>query len=403
MASTAVIALSKRGAALAQRLAAGLDPEADLYLERRYADTGQHAQSPEPHGFDLPLRTLLAEVWDSYDAIVLLLPVGAAVRLAAPLLRDKRSDPAVVSVDDAGRFAVSLISGHLGGADAMAQQVANVLGAEPVVTSGSHVTQTLAVDLLGAEFGWKVEADSIAVTRASAAVINREPVGVFQTAGEIAWWPPSPPLPDNITRYSSIQGLIGSNSAAALIISDELDPFRGCGTNAQVALPGTHIVVYRPGSLVVGMGCRRGVPAEELEDLLTRVLKEHNLSRSSVAAIATADLKQDELGLLELARKLGVPLECFGANELNSVFDSDEIVRARHRNSVDSRPSEGIEAGPGSLGETGLHPSKNARRLVGVWGVAEPAALLASGSDRLLVPKQTAARATVAVARRKFT
>ena len=59
-----------------------------------------------------------------------------------------------------------------------------------------------------------------------------------------------------------------------MIISDELDPFRGCGTNAQVALPGTHIVVYRPGSLVVGMGCRRGVPAEELEDLLTRVLKE---------------------------------------------------------------------------------------------------------------------------------
>ena len=109
------------------------------------------------------------------------------------------------------------------------------------------------------------------------------------------------------------------------------------------------------------------------------------------------------MGLLELARKLGVPLECFGANELNSVFDSDEIVRARHQNSVDSRPSEGIEAGPGSLGETGLHPSKNARRLVGVWGVAEPAALLASGSDRLLVPKQTAARATVAVARRKFT
>ena len=206
MASIAVIALSKRGAALARRLAADLEPEADLYLERRYTETGQHEQSPRLHVFDLPLRTLLAEIWDSHGAIVLFLPVGAAVRLAAPLLQDKRSDPAVVSVDDAGRFAVSLISGHLGGADTMAQQVANVLGAEAVITSGSHVTQTLAVDLLGAEFGWKVEADSIAVTRASAAVINREPVGVFQTAGEIAWWPPSPPLPDNITRYSSIQG-----------------------------------------------------------------------------------------------------------------------------------------------------------------------------------------------------
>ena len=129
MASTAVIGLSRNGAARARRLAEVMEPEAVLYLEQRYAEPTKDGGSPITHTFELPVRTVLREVWYCYDAVVLFLPVAAAVRLTAPVLRDKRSDPAVVCVDDAGRFAVSLISGHLGGADALAQKVARVLGA----------------------------------------------------------------------------------------------------------------------------------------------------------------------------------------------------------------------------------------------------------------------------------
>ena len=382
MPRTAVIALSRHGAALARRLTAGLETDAKLFLDRRFGPQSDDELESAPETFDLPIRPLLRRVWGEYEALVLFLPVGAAVRLAAPLLGDKRSDPALVCVDDGGRYAVSVLSGHIGGADRLAERVASILGAEAVVTSGSHTTGSLAVDLLGAEFGWTIEADSAAITRASAAVVNREPVGVYQSAGETDWWPRDRELPPNITVHPSLDSLRRSGSAAALIISDESDPYFPQGTTLADVLPATHIVLYRPRTLVAGMGCRRGVLAEELEQLLTDTFRAYNLSLSSLACIASATLKQDEPGLLGLSEKYGVSFLCYESEELNALFK--EVVN-------------------GEAGCRALNPSANAKRLVGVWGVAEPAALLASGASRLLVAKQTAERATVAVARKEST
>ena len=390
MPRTSVIAVSRQAASLARRLPGALGPDTALYLERRFWD-----ESSQALAFDLPLRPVLRQAWADSDAIVLFLPVGAAVRLAAPLLRDKHNDPALVCVDDAGRFAVSVLSGHLGGADKLAEAVAQAIGAQPVITSASHVTGTLAVDLLGREFGWKVEASSNAVTRASAAVVNRDPVGVYQEAGETNWWPPDCPLPTNIRIHSSLESLAQSGSAAALIISDRLDPLGDMDEASRQALSGVHTILYRPRSLSVGMGCRRGVPLEELEELLVGTFRANNLSPDSLDVVATATIKQDEAGLIALAEKCGAKMVCYGADELNAVFPEGL-----------AEPVAVTNAGPGCTPDTrdpvsGLHPSANARRLVGVWGVAEPAALLASGASELLVPKQTAARATIAVARRQ--
>ena len=384
---------------MARRLAGGLAPDVTLYVDTRFRYPDADRDSFPIQEFDLPLRPVIRQVWDEFEAVVLFLPVGAAVRLAAPLLSDKRTDPALVCVDDAGRFAVSVVSGHLGGADALAQRVAAELGAEAVITSGSHATQTIAVDLLGREFGWKVEAASTSVTRASAAVVNREPVAVYQNAGETGWWPPDEPLPDNIRRYESLQELGDSGCAAALIITDEADPFRSVGTTLADALPGTQVVLYRPRSLVAGMGCRRGVPADELELLLTETFRANNLSLNSLDVIATATIKRDEPGLLALAEKFGASFLCYEPDELNHVFGCGDTLSVD-----DTNPSAACGTPPPAtsarVGE--LNPSINARRLVGVWGVAEPAALLATGASRLLVPKQKAARATLAVARRQF-
>ena len=382
MPRTAVIALSRHGASLARHLSAGLGSDAKLFLDRRFGPQSDDELESPPEIFDLPLRPLLRRVWGEYEAVVLFLPVGAAVRLAAPLLSDKRSDPALVCVDDAGRYAVSVLSGHLGGADRLAERVAAILGAEAVVTSGSHANGTLAVDLLGAEFGWPVEADSSAITRASAAVVNCDPVGVYQGAGETDWWLKGRELPPNITVHPSLDSLRRSVSAAALIISDEADPYLSEGTTLAEALPATHIVIYRPRTLIAGMGCRRGVPAEELEQLLRDTFRAYNLSLNSLACIASATLKQEESGLLALSEKYGVPFLCYESEELNALF---------------------VDGANGAPGCQALNPSANARRLVGVWGVAEPAALLASGASRLLVAKQTAERATIAVARREST
>ncbi len=393
---TGIVAISRAGSKLARTLASSLVGENTLYLERRFAEEGVSSTDTNITAFDLPLRPALERLFERHRRLVLFMPVGAAVRLLAPCLRHKRNDPAVVCVDDAGRFAVSLLSGHVGGADNLAGEVARILEAIPVITSASHVMDTLAVDLLGRDFGWRIEYDAKAgpetITRISAAVVNGNPVGVFQEVGEPDWWPPNKPLPDNVTVYPSLEALAQSASVVALVITDRLLPSKGESGSTPDSLKGKMTALYRPRNLVVGMGCRRGVPREHLEELLVGVFRRHNLALSSLACIATAELKRDEPGILELAEQYDVPVHCYPAEELNRLFSAE----AESAKSSNYPLAELAPAGPGPT------PSAAAHRLLGLWGVSEPAALLAAGSRKLLVTREKTDRATLAVARMAY-
>ena len=364
--STAIIALTRNGAELARALAKELSAsgEVALLLEERFVRDGDSAVS-----FPLPARPVVQQAFEEHAALVLFLSAGATIRLLAPCLESKRRDPAVVCVDDAGKFCVSLLSGHLGGADRLAEEVARILGATPVVTSASHASGTLAVDLLGREFGWTIEATPEAVTRASAAVVNGRPVGIWQETGE-PWHGAAGGHAANITKYPTLEKLRAASPEAALLITDQR-------LGADELPSGIPTAVYRPRSLAVGMGCRRGVPAEHLEQLLTDAFRDCGLALASLTSIATAELKRGEEGLEQLAAKFGVPLRHYSADELNSVFDAAD---------GEGRPTA----------------SERAHSLVGVWGVAEPAALLESGAEELLVRRRNTDRATIAVARRPF-
>src|SRR5918992_611279 len=138
MSRTCLVAISRRGASLARSLAASLAGDKTLYLERRLISQGDEAEA-----FDLPLRPVIYQIFSQYQALVLFMPVGAAVRLLAPCLGDKHHDPAVVCVDDAGRFAVSLLSGHLGGADRLAKEVAGGFGGNPLLFFSSLIYWSL--------------------------------------------------------------------------------------------------------------------------------------------------------------------------------------------------------------------------------------------------------------------
>jgi cobalt-precorrin 5A hydrolase len=346
---------------------------------------------------------VVQQAFRDYQRLVLFMPVGAAVRLLAPCLDSKRKDPAVVCVDDSGRFAVSLLSGHQGGADQLAQEVAQALGAMPVVTSASQVMGLPAVDLLGREFGWQVEASPLAITRASAAVVNGEPVAVYQNAGEPDWWPQGQQLPASFSVLDSpeilVEALAEESCAAALVITDRirapLEEPPSAGTSARSRIP---VVIYRPRSLVVGMGCRRGVPMAELEALLVRTFAAYDIAASSLRCIATAELKKDEPGIQELARKYGVPMMCYSAEELNSVFAEGlgGDPAAPDKNPVSQKVAEERNS------ETGATPRPRVHELLGMWGVSEPAALLASGSRELLVARVKTSQATIAVCRVEF-
>lgn len=377
---TTIVALSRRGSRLAADLQRRLPGNSRLYLDRRFLAAA--AADTDTQVYDRPLRPVLQRLFSESRRLILFMPVGAAVRLLAPAMRHKHTDPAVVCVDDGGRFAVSLLSGHIGGGDALAGEVAAILGATPVITSAAHALDTLAVDLLGLELGWKIEASNETITRVSAAVVNGEPVGVYQDAGQRDWWPANQPWPANLTVYPTLPALSQSNSAAYLVITDRWLPdpepgviewyveVRNGGYNNQRP---RDMVVYRPRTLVVGIGCRRGVRFRDLSEFVGRTLSRNGFWVSSIAAIATADLKADEPAIQELAAEYGVPLQTYSTAQLNQVFADHPAA--------------------------GLNKSAAAHRLLGLWGVAEPAAMLAAGSQELALPRQKTDRATLAVAR----
>jgi len=288
----------------------------------------------------------VAAAWPGGGALVLCMAVGAAVRLVAPHLADKHTDPAVVSVDDGGAFAVALAGGHHGGNE-LAERVAEALGAQPVVTTASDRLGLPAVDRLGAGLGLRLDPAS----RASAAAVG----AALIAGGPVHRWRsrpwPTGPLPDVVVDVEAPR-------APGLAVTDEL-----------VELP-EPMLVYRPPSLVVGIGSAIGASAEEVGALVDQTLAEAGLSPLSVARVATVDRRAREPGILAAAAARGWPVVAHPAARLAEI----EVPN----------PSEVV------LAE------------IGIPSVAEAAALAECGTSaggELLVPKRKRPTVTVAVAR----
>ena len=246
----------------------------------------------------------LRGAWADCDGIVVFLAAGAAVRLAAPLLADKRRDPGLVCVDDAGRYAIALAGGHAGGANELASRVAEALGAEPIVTTASESLGLPALDSFGKHLGFKVERGSD-LAGVGAVLVSGDTV---RFVSERRW--PTGPLPDNVV--AKVEDATGENACedatARLVVSDRL-----------VDEPGPGCIVYRPPSLVVGVGCSRGALEDEILGLVRSTLREAGLSERSVAALASVDVKSDEPGLLRAGATLSVPIRFRSAEELSAV------------------------------------------------------------------------------------
>ena len=314
----AILALTKGGQALARRLARSLP--ATVFFCRG------------------SLRRTMEQCWHDHDALVCIMAAGIVVRTLAPLIEDKQRDPAVVVCDEQGRFAVSLLSGHLGGGNELANRVAAVTGGRAVITTASDVQGRTALDLWARDLGLVV-ADRKGLTRAMGKLVNHGSVTLYSDY-------PLPNLPDDIQPADRPQ-------AADLVIT------------AAAGVQTTGALLYAR-ALVAGIGCNRNTPAEEIEQALQQACQENNLARGSVARLATIDLKRDEQGLLAFAEGHGLPLDFFTKDELNTV--------------------------------DGVSTSAVVLRATGARGVAEPAAVLASGGGRLLVKKMKWPNVTVAIA-----
>ncbi|MGW0627999.1 precorrin-3B C(17)-methyltransferase [Streptomyces sp. NPDC002758] len=233
--------------------------------------------------YEGPVGDAVRRAFAECEQLVCFLATGAVVRLVAPLLGDKAADPGVVCVDEGGRFAVSLVGGHGGGANELAREVGGLLGAEPVVTTATDSVGLPGLDTLGFPFEG-------AVATVSRALLDGEPVALET---ELPW--PLPPLPTAPQGSYTIRL-----------------------TDRDIA-PGDREVLLRPPSLVVGVGSSKGAPVDEVLGLVEDALRDAGLSVRSVAELATVDAKSAEPGIVGAAERLGVPLVTYSAEELAGV------------------------------------------------------------------------------------
>ena len=349
MEKVAVLAITKNGVKIGLKLKE-LFKSWQIYAPTKFSNSDNNVE-----WYSDSTTNKIVNLFKTNDAIVCIFSLGAVIRLISPHLKDKKTDPAVIVIDDKTKFVISVLSGHLGGANKLTEEIAEKLGAMPVVTTAADVNQTIAVDLLGREFGWKIEDDST-VTKVSAYMVNEEKIGIYQDAGEKNWW--NKELPPNVTIYSSIEDLKKSSSRGYLLITDR---------DIQESSILKDAVIYRPLTLVIGVGLHWDTSKEIIREGLDFCFKKYKLSEKSIAKFVTLKKEQDVQGLVELGKEMKVPIEYFEKEELAKI--------------------------------TIPNPSETVLSFEGTPSVSEAAAIKGSGGILLVEKQKFPPNLTIAIAR----
>ncbi len=336
----AVYALTRQGARLGARLAEALEA-AQLFLPVRLCGEFGGAAPFETIGESLAVN------FTKFSGHVIVGATGMAVRLIAPLLSSKKDDPAVVTVGQDGRFAVSLLSGHLGGGNRLASEAARILGGEAVISTATDIEGCPALEVLARDLALDID-DFSRLAPVSRALVEGERVKVHDPHGflapHLAGWP----------HLFEINGEGPEAGEPHIRVDFRTAPEDGAA------------LTLRPRVLALGLGCHRGIETEEVAALIERSLAEARLAPKSIALLATVETRAGEPALLETARLLSRPLKIFTKAEL-----------------------AGVKA---------PNPSSTVLKRIGVPSVCEAAAMSAARSGGLIIEKRKSAKATLAAA-----
>jgi cobalt-precorrin 5A hydrolase len=338
---TVVFALTERGLTLAARIAAALDA-VEVFEPSALVKGG--------------LKKEAARAFRRGDALVFISAVGIAIRCVAPLLKGKHIDPAVVGVDERGRFAISLLSGHMGGANALTERVAKAVGATAVVTTATDIWNLPSVEELSDGFSLVIE-DPKKIKAVNSAILDSEKVFVIDS---------------NKKRREEIKGRFKGVFTCQRAFPQRLGPKEACVlvSSALEPVPSScaeRTLTLRPREIIAGVGCGKGTPKAMIKKALLEAFTAAGLSPLSIKSFATIDIKKNERGLKALAREFAAPIEAYAAKELNRV----------------KYPSK---------------PSSAVMKATGAGAVAEPAALISSGAKRLCLKKTKIGHVTIAAA-----
>ncbi len=321
----AVIAITKNGVELAEKIGRELD--ADIYVKND------------------DFRGLIGKIFFTYDTLIFIMACGIAVRSITPYIRDKQSDPAVVVVDELGRFAISLLSGHIGGANRLAARVAAITGGTPVITTATDINGVIAFDELATDNDCAIE--NIGVLKyISSELVNGGKVSLVSDCKIVG------DMPHNIDTPG-----FGEHCRLAVALTNSI----------IVPITAEKILYLRPRNLIIGLGCKKDKSKQEIEEALVHFMRINNKSMLSIKCIASISIKANEQGILDYCSEKNIPFKTFSAEEIKTVehqFSSSDFVKS----------------------------------VTGVGCVAEACAIMTGNQPKLVCPKTVYSGITLALA-----
>ena len=337
-----IFSYTRSGARLSLRIRKclqALDYKTDVYTSEKYVEVDSSLK------ISAGCKEAAKQAFEDSQLIVYIGSCGIAVRAVAPYVKNKAIDPAVISIDEKGKFVIPLLSGHIGGANEIARKIAHEINAQSVITTATDINGLFAVDEWATKNNVHI-GSMYAAKEVASALVDNEIVGLiskYEVIGD---------LPKGIVRNKNTRvGMtIGDN--------DELEPF-------AVTLNLMPRIYY------LGIGCRRDKALEDIEQLVLSQLSELKINIKAIAGIASVDLKKDEKGLLAFAEKYRLPISFYTAAELESQqgeFSSSEFVQS----------------------------------IVGVSNVCERSAVAASEGGSIILSKTSQNGVTLAIAKKDW-
>ena len=283
MLKTAIISLTKKGIELAGKISDKL--KSDVFGPVTLIDNEPLRNGIAFYPITENFGQFVGKIFSEYQALIFIMACGIVVRSIAPYLKDKKQDPAVVVMDEKGQFAISLLSGHWGHANELAQQVAAITGGQPVLTTATDVNGIIAWDVFARKYDWVIE-DGLVLKQVSSILVNGGSVNLFSDCR----------IEGQLPSYIQV-GQEGKKGRYAVVLS-----------NATNIKPEFETVLYlRPVNLILGIGCRKGISKKVIAESVADYLARNHKSMLSVKKLVSVDLKANESAILDYSREQNLP------------------------------------------------------------------------------------------------
>lgn len=321
----AIVSVSNKGQDLAMRLKELLDDDSTIIKADLYHKN---------------VKKYLKIAFYEYDAIIAIMASGILIRSIAPMIESKVTDPAVLNIDDNGKFVISTLSGHLGGANKLTLKVADLIDAIPVITTSTDVNKKLGIDVIAQDLYLSID-DTSEILPFNKAILDGEEITFTVNPNRNF---------DYLFEYLN-DNTLEINVSIEFSSKIEMDEI--------IANISGHEIVLSERKIVVGLGCRRGKSCEDLYDGYKKTIDELNIHKSRVNCLASAEIKKDEKGMLDLASHLNLDINFVELDKLK-LFESGDVQK-----------------------------SEFVKSKFGIYGVCEPSALITAGFDSKLIYKKT--------------